>query len=231
MTEHIIYSDIIHLFPTKASESRLVKFAKKLQKIAKTLALVGFVLIVASYGPSILYFAQSGGKNVVSKFLALTAKDVPLGQIETRIASNYEPAFDPTLPKLNTLAIPSIGVKTTLQEATYENYEDALRRGVWRVADFGAPGEAKPVILAAHRYGYLAWTNQFRRENSFYNLPKLEVGDVVTIVWHQRKYTYEIYAEEKGKQISDYSANLILYTCVTLTGDERIFKYARLLEI
>ena len=231
MTEHIIYSDIIHIFPSKASESRLVKFAKKVQRLAKGLAIIGFILILISYGPSILYFAQSGGKNVVSKILALTAKGAPQDQVKARTISNYEPAFDPTLPKLNTLTIPSIGVKTTLQEATYENYEDALRRGVWRVADFGAPGEAKPVILAAHRFGYLAWTNQFRRENSFFNLPKLKVGDLVTIVWHQRKYTYEIYAEGKGKQISDYSANLILYTCVNLTGEERIFKYARLLEI
>lgn len=231
MTEHIIYSDVIHMFPSKASESRLVKFAKKIQRVAKIMAVIGFSLILISYGPSILYFAQSGGKNVVSKILALTAKDTSKLQGQARIRANYEPAFDPTLSKTNNLSIPSIGVKTPLQEATYENYEDALRRGVWRVSDFGAPGEAKPVILAAHRYGYLAWTNQFRRENSFFNLPKLKVGDLVTIVWHQRKYTYEIYAEEKGKQISDYSANLILYTCVTLTGEERIFKYARLLEI
>lgn len=231
MTEHIIYSDIIHMFPSQASESRLVKFAKKIQRVAKIMAVIGFSLILISYGPSILYFAQSGGKNVVSKILALTAKDTSKLQGQARIRANYEPAFDPTLSKTNNLSIPSIGVKTPLQEATYENYEDALTRGVWRVSDFGAPGEAKPVILAAHRYGYLAWTNQFRRENSFFNLPKLKVGDLVTIVWHQRKYTYEIYAEEKGKQISDYSANLILYTCVTLTGEERIFKYARLLEI
>lgn len=231
MTEHIIYSDVIHMFPSKASESRLVKFAKKIQRVAKIMAVIGFSLILISYGPSILYFAQSGGKNVVSKILALTAKDTSKLQGQARIRANYEPAFDPTLSKTNNLSIPSIGVKTPLQEATYENYEDALTRGVWRVSDFGAPGEAKPVILAAHRYGYLAWTNQFRRENSFFNLPKLKVGDLVTIVWHQRKYTYEIYAEEKGKQISDYSANLILYTCVTLTGEERIFKYARLLEI
>lgn len=231
MTEHIIYSDVIHMFPSKASESRLVKFAKKIQRVAKILAVIGFSLILISYGPSIFYFAQSGGKNVISKILALTAKDTSKLQGQARTRANYEPAFDPTLSKTNNLSIPSIGVKTPLQEATYENYEDALTRGVWRVSDFGAPGEAKPVILAAHRYGYLAWTNQFRRENSFFNLPKLKVGDLVTIVWHQRKYTYEIYAEEKGKQISDYSANLILYTCVTLTGEERIFKYARLLEI
>lgn len=231
MPENIIYSDIIHMFPSQASESRLVKFTKKVQRVAKILAIVGFSLILISYGPSIFYFAQSGGRNVVSKFLALTVKDTSKDLPKARAASDYEPAFDPSLSKTNMITIPSIGVKTNLQEATYENYEDALRRGVWRVSDFGAPGEAKPVILAAHRYGYLAWTNQFRRENSFLNLPKLKVGDLVTIVWHQRKYTYEIYAEEKGKQISDYSANLILYTCVNLTGEERIFKYARLLEI
>jgi sortase (surface protein transpeptidase) len=128
--------------------------------------------------------------------------------------------------------IPSIGVDTEIQEATLDNYEQALRKGVWRVSDFGAPGEnGMPVIVAAHRYGYLAWSNSFRRENSFFNLPKLKVGDTVQIVWHQRKYTYEIYAEGKGKDIMDYTANLILYTCENLTGEERVFKYARLLEV
>lgn len=231
MSENIIYSDMIHLYPSRASETRLVRFAKKVQKISKVIAVIGVVLILISYGPSVWFFLESGGKNAVSKFLALTAKDTPQNSPVLNSITDYEPAFDPTLPKINTLIIPSIGVNTQLREATYENYEDALRLGVWRVSDFGAPGEAKPIILAAHRYGYLAWTNQYRRLNSFFNLPKLKVGDIVTIVWHQRKYTYEVYNEEKGTQISDYSANLILYTCVTLTGEERIFKYARLLQI
>ena len=67
--------------------------------------------------------------------------------------------------------------------------------------DFGTPlDRTKPVILAAHRFGYLAWTNLYRRKNSFYNLPKLKEGDLVEITYKQRKYTYEIYAESREKK-------------------------------
>jgi sortase (surface protein transpeptidase) len=104
--------------------------------------------------------------------------------------------------------------------------------GVWRVQDYGSPYDrTNPTILVAHRFGYLKWSNQYRHENSFYNLPKLEAGDRLEIVWRQRKYIYEIYASSEGTDIADYSANLILYTCKDLTGDIKIFKYARLLEI
>jgi sortase (surface protein transpeptidase) len=77
----------------------------------------------------------------------------------------------------------------------------------------------------------LAWTDKFRHDNSFFNLPKLKVGDTLEIVYQQRKYTYEVYAENTGPEIMDYTADLILYTCENLTGDTRIFKYARLINL
>ncbi|KKS80793.1 MAG: hypothetical protein UV56_C0008G0001, partial [Candidatus Woesebacteria bacterium GW2011_GWC1_43_10b] len=65
----------------------------------------------------------------------------------------------------------------------------------------------------------------------FYSLPKLKTGDTVEIIWRQRKYLYEVYKEEEGEEITDYSADLILYTCESLSSPVRIFRYARLLEI
>lgn len=146
-------------------------------------------------------------------------------------AEPYQPPLDPDLPVQNRLLIPSLGVDTTIEEAPTENYEDAFRKGVWRVPDFGdAFNREKPMILAAHRFGYLAWTNQYRRENSFYNLPKLKLGDQVEVIWGQRKYLYEVYGEEEAEEITNYGADLILYTCKFLESDERIFKYGRLIE-
>lgn len=147
-------------------------------------------------------------------------------------SDHYQPLRDDVLPITNHISIPSIGVDSQIHEANIENYEDALKEGVWRVQDYGTPySRQNPTILIAHRFGYLAWSNQFRRENSFYNLPKLKVGDMVEIVWHQRKYVYEVYAEGEGDKIEDFEADLILYTCKILEGDTRIFKYAKLLEI
>ncbi|MFC1653918.1 sortase domain-bontaining protein [Patescibacteria group bacterium] len=144
----------------------------------------------------------------------------------------YQPVFSALLSKENRIVIDEIGVDAVVNEGTEENVEDILRKGVWRVSDFGTPYSRKyPTILAAHRFGYLEWTNQFRRENSFYNLPKLEDGDTVEIIWNQRKYVFEIYGESEGDEITDYRADLILYTCRFLDSDVRIFKYARLIEI
>lgn len=143
----------------------------------------------------------------------------------------YLPKIDPDLPTENILNIPSIDVYTQIQESTYKDYETALKKGVWRVPNFATPtSQDKSIILAAHRYGYLFWNSLFRRQNSFYNLPKLEVGDKVEIYWEQRKYTYEIYATDTNTRITDYSADLILYTCKDLSSDIRIFQYARLIK-
>jgi hypothetical protein len=59
----------------------------------------------------------------------------------------------------------------------------------------------------------------------------VKVGDTVEMNWRQRRYIYEVYAEEKGEEITDYDADLILYTCESLNSSVRIVKYARLLEI
>ena len=203
-----------------------------LGKAAKYAAIAGILIIFSSFVPSAWYFVKSGGGEAVSRFLARpVSKNNEIPQVREP-QSGYQPRFDASLPKDNRIAIPSIGIDTAVQEATFDSYEEALKKGVWRVPDFGTPfGRGKPVILAAHRYGYLVWSNTFRRKNSFYNLPKLNSGDSVEIVWKQRKYVYQVYGESKGEEVEDYTADLILYTCQDLSSPVRIFKYAKLLEI
>ncbi len=196
--------------------------------ISKILALAGIVLILVAFAPP----AFAWSKDLIDSNIAgykLSKTEIILSSAP-HSKQAYLPPFDPLLPQENRLIIPSIGVTTGLQEATLDNYEAALRKGVWRVSDFGSPADReRPTILAAHRFGYLAWTDKYRRENSFFKLPKLKLGDIIEIDYQQRKYLYEIYAEGKGPEILDYSADLILYTCEGLTGDTRIFKYAKLI--
>lgn len=191
-------------------------------KLAKILAITGVLILLVYFAPSIIEFARyrfSGSE--VDK----------LTEAAQNATGRTLPNFNPALPKVNRLVIPSIGVNTDIEEATYNNYESALKKGVWRVSDFGEPDlTGAPVILAAHRYGYLAWTNSFRHTSSFYNLPKVKVGDIVTIDWQQREYKYGVYKTENGEAITDYSADLILYTCESLSGSERVFVYAKLIS-
>lgn len=202
-------------------------------KFTKIFAVLGFLFLAVSFAPSVWY-SWAGRVDDFSAALLVTVsgKEEEVQSTPTVSLPDWQPVFDSRLPRDTMLKIPEIGVDTKVNETTYQNYEDALKLGVWRVPDFGTPTDrTKPMILAAHRFGYLAWTNMYRRKNSFYNLPKLEVGDTVEITYKQRKYIYEIYADSRGEEVVDYTANLILYTCETLNSSIRIFKYARLLKI
>lgn len=135
------------------------------------------------------------------------------------------PEFDESLSNTNTLIISKIGVNGEIHEGT--NAKATLEEGIWRVNDFGTPEDKTSIILAAHRFGYIYWSNDFRRTQSFFNLPKTGVGDHIEIVWNQRKYEYEIYRAEDSTVIQDYDADLILYTCRMFNSPVRVFRYAR----
>lgn len=141
------------------------------------------------------------------------------------------PPQDPTLPEGTWLVIPRIGIRT--QPVVSEDPEVALKDGVWQVPGYGEPGDTNmPLILAAHRYGWQWWwKTDYWKYHSFYLLPDLEPGDIVEVIHDQRKYYYEIYAGEEGEDITDYSADMILYTCKFLNSPLRHFRYARLVDM
>ena len=195
-------------------------FTKFTTTLAKGSLIASLIFAFFIYTPSINFKLSSSD----------TKDSIP--EVSAQENQIYLPPFDQNLPLGNTLSIPAIGVNTEISEASLGDFENALRKGVWRVANFGTPSsQDQPVILVAHRYGYLSWSNTYRRENSFYNLTKLNVGDTIEIIWHQRKYLYEVYGEEEGEEIADYHADLILYTCKFLDSETRVIKYARLLKI
>lgn len=200
-------------------------------KLAKYLFFFGLALIISSYLPAVYYSVRSQGGKLISRYLVETAQNSSPSS-KTEEPEPYQPAYEASLPKENRLVVSSIGVDTEIHEASVENFEEALKKGVWRTPNFGTPVKrTQPTILTAHRFGYLKWSNQYRHENSFYNLPKLDLGDTAKIIWRQRTYTYAVYHVEENTEITDYSADLILYTCRDLTSDLRIFIYLRLLEI
>lgn len=165
-----------------------------------------------------------------------TESSTPLGgdftagaQSEQALAS-YLPPQDETLPEGQWIVIPRIGVRTELQADAQP--EEALATGVWMVPGYGSPGDkTQPMIVAAHRFGWKWWwESDYWKYHSFYLLPDLEPGDTVEIIADQRKWVYEIYAGEEGEEITDYQADLIMYTCKFLNSPLRHFRYARLLD-
>lgn len=142
----------------------------------------------------------------------------------------YQPAFDASLPEGTWISIPTIGVDT-LAQPTVDSTE-ALNTGVWLVPDFGRPGDkTQPIIMAAHRFGWKSWwQTDYWKKNSFYLLTETVPGDKIEVIHEQRKWVYEIYSGEEGTEISDYDADLILYTCKFLNSPIRYFRYAKLVE-
>jgi sortase (surface protein transpeptidase) len=164
---------------------------------------------------------ESISKEIVQKvpFTPVDVEDNDLGL----------PPIDESLTEENTLLIPSIGVAGII----FENVDPdkGLENGIWRATDWGTPIENDfPIILAAHRFGYLSWTKEFRKLNSFQDLPRTGVGDEIEIIWGQRVFKYEIYKAEDSTGISDYSADLILYTCKTMNSSMRVFRYANRID-
>lgn len=199
-------------------------------KLFTLLMSLSFVVIVALFGP-VTYFRFFGHEVVPVQ--TTEAGSLLGGKFEQSVVEEKkitQPPRDETLPEGSWLAIPRIGVRTEILES--EDPEESLVKGVWRAPDFGLPGDAKqPVILAAHRYGYnWWWKGEYWKYHSFYMLPDLEPGDLVEVIHDKRKYLYEIYSGEEGTEITDYNADMILYTCKFLTSDIRHFRYARLID-
>lgn len=223
-----------HTIKTKRLSHR-ERLAMLFRRLSLLLLGVSLIFAVFTFGPQLTNFIND---RVSTEWVQiLTRPGATFG--ETLVESGdkippkvYQPAFDATLPTQNRLVIEKIGFDSPIGEDTADAIEETLKNGVWRVWDFGTPFARKlPTIFAAHRFGYLEWTNDFRRKHSFYNLPKLENGDRVKVIWNQRAYVYEIVDSSEGEEITNYQTDLILYTCKFLNSKTRIFKYAKLVEI
>lgn len=205
------------------------------------LALWGIFALFSSYpvGLYLYYTVRPATSELLGKALSETSQKITKEsknqntKVEPEVIA--EVSRDVSLPEGHYLSIPQIGVDTVIWEGERDNYDKALKKGVWRVSDFGTPDRSldfardKPMILAAHRFGYLEWTQEYRLKNSFYDLPKLKEGDEIEIMWNQHRYRYRVSKIEEGTEITDYSSDLILYTCKFLVSPVRIFVYARLI--
>jgi hypothetical protein len=198
--------------------------------LGSTLWFLALLLVFLPSWPHIYYRLSPQTSQVLAQTLSVnppqvTPQPTPTPKPDIAPAKPTLPPINLSLPKENGLIIDSIGVRGEIHQG--ENWQEILKTGVWQVPNFGTPdNNQEPIILAAHRWGYLNWTNQFRYLNSFYNLPKLNIEDKITINWNQRQYTYKVYQEEVGEQITNYEADLILYTCQLWNSPIRIIKYA-----
>ncbi len=186
---------------------------------------VAIVLILIPTAPYIVYKLNPSETDNEVKKITLAVEEN--GDIDTQANTNQLPVQDLSLPETPYIKIDKIGVFSPI--STSSDYISALKKGSWIVPEYGTPlNGKKPIIIAAHRFGYVYWGDAMRKQISFYNLPKTHVGDQIDIIWDQRVFTYKIYLEEEKTYLTDYSADLIIYTCKYFNSPIRIFRYAKL---
>ncbi len=135
------------------------------------------------------------------------------------------PPKNEKLPAGHYLKIPKIKLYTKILED--KNPYRALRKGVWRVYDYGTPNKlTKPTILAAHKFGYAFWSKDYKSTHAFYNLNKLKAGDTIEVIWDKRLFKYTVIKTEVSNTIKDIGAHLILYTCIGYNNPKRFIVYA-----
>ncbi len=185
---------------------------------------VAFILVAIPVWPYIWYRINP---DETEKDTAKIVKEISAEQIEKKESSNLNriPELNSSLPEGKFVIVPKISVESPISVS--KDYNEGLKQGSWIVADYGTPENPElPIILAAHRFGYTSWSIEKRNKISYYNLPDTADGDEISIYWNQREYKYRIYKSEESTYISDYSADLILYTCKFFNSPVRIFRYA-----
>jgi len=204
-------------------------FIEKLSKIYNIIGIflifVAFCIVAITFYPQIWYsLNKEASQQELQSLTTIIPVDTTKQENNTTVYTL--PPFDSSLSTTNTIIIPSIGVNSSIIEDA--NAEKALKKGIWRATDWGTPEEKivnLPTIIAAHRFGYIYWSAEFRKTSSFFNLPKTKIGDTVQIIWNQRRYEYVLYKSEDNSQVTDYDADLILYTCRMYNSPIRVFRY------
>ena len=207
------------------------KISSKLALILTVLAIVGFIVFSIFFLPQVYYRlfpAQVVVTETAQQGTVLGGNfQKPTQQSEGR---RYVPPIDESLPDGDWVIIPQIGVRTQFKSTPDPN--EALVEGAWLSPEYGKPGDTGvPIIIAAHRFGWQWWwQSDYGKYHSFYYLPDTLPGTQVEIISNKRKWRYEIYAGEENNAISDYSADLILYTCKHISSPIRFVRYARLID-
>lgn len=208
------------------------KKKKTLKIITKVYIFLGFfflaislVFVLIPITPYIMYRINPDLTDTEIDSISRRISDDPIIPVEVDEKRNTLPDFDSDLPEESYLLIPDIKVSSPIGQSSTP--EDSLKDGTWMASEYGTPEDnSLPIIMAAHRFGYVYWERETRNRVSFFNLPDTGIGDSIEIIWNQRKYEYVIYAADESSFIKDYEADLILYTCKYFNSPQRIFRYA-----
>lgn len=126
--------------------------------------------------------------------------------------------FINTIPLVNTLIIPKIGIDTEIIEGSNEQ---TLNQGIWRKPYTSNPEKGGNMVLTGHRYLFTSGSH------TFYHLDKLVIDDVIKVFWDSKLYSYKVTEVKivtpnetwiEGQNLGD---RITLYTCTPLWTSEK----------
>ena len=129
--------------------------------------------------------------------------------------------------KRNKIVIESIGVNGEI----YEGDEDLLNLGFWHRPSTSTPDQGGNTVIIAHRFLYTYGPN------TFHNLDKVKIGEIVKISWEGKKYSYQIKeikivkSTEINIEENTLDSILTLYSCISIwDSSERLVVLATIIE-
>lgn len=199
----------LQLFKTKLNKLRLVKII---------LALISLILIfflTLPLVPELQYRLKTKSNNVNPNY------PVSYSQEDSR---KY-------VTDGNRLFISKIDVDSKILEGESEDVMN-VEEGVWRDPLSTNPTSLGNMVIAGHRFQYLP-----PNTTTFYNLDKLENGDIIKVYWEGIEYIYvvsnifEVDADEVWikDQPKDSKQEITIYTCTPIyTSEKRLVVKAEL---
>lgn len=181
--------------------------------------LVAMILIFSPLVPNVAFFLEQNRQEaeLSHTLLAATATSfLPVDKENMRTyAQESREMYAENAPQKHEtqLTIPSIQLDSKIHSGSSENL---LYKGLWHKSSSGNPVEGSNMVITAHRFMYRGV------HNTFYHLPKAELGDIITVRWKGTDYRYQV-TETKTvtpDQISIEAPTeehqLTLYTCTPL---------------
>lgn len=215
---------------SKSTTKKILLFISSSYKLfGILLCTLATILVLFSIYPIILYrFFPKFAIEKETERLTESFKRIPDSTTKYDNTTTCKtPPLDDSLPKENRIIIRAVGIDTKINEGN--NYKKNLKTGAVILANYGTPtNQSKPIIIAGHRYKMdnQALLNQHIKSTTFFTLSQTQPGDIIEIIWHQRKFKYIITEKNIAKKIKNNHSNLVVYTCQDYLATNHIFVYA-----
>ena len=170
-------------------------------------------LILLPFWPVIKYNIYFNEK------IAEDAKDVEVVKEELKVVMKSLPSSEYSISP-NRVIIKKIGVNAPIVESVSSEY--GLSQGAWHIPETSSPDRGGNTVITGHRFKYLPPNNL-----TFYLFHKLEIGDIVSIIWKEKDYFYRV-KEIKIVPDTDLSilkqtknSTLTMFTCHPIYSTEK----------